>query len=191
MRRALGAALAIVVAVGVTVWIRDRAPHPEDWQGPFLRAADVGEPVHLGNRTITVEGMSGGRGLVIGGGEPRPTGGVWLVVDVSIATEVEPAALGSVELVDERGRSFAPASTNRFDQPIVATAVQPGTVARGGIAFEVPFDIGAQVSFRAGPKYTLLDAVTDVTVPIPAAAWAAWSADGSQVDLPRRTVEAM
>jgi hypothetical protein len=145
--------------------------------------------VDLGNQTITVEGVTGGRGLVVGSSRPRPTGGVWLVVEVSIATEREPAALGSVELVDDHGRSFDPASPNRFDQPIIGTPVQPGTVARGAIAFEVPVDIGDRVSFRAGPKYTLLDAVTDVTVAIPAEEWAVWSAEGSEVELPRRTVE--
>jgi hypothetical protein len=76
----IASAVAIVVAVSVTVWIRDRAPHPEDWQGAFRNDAEVGEPVGLRDFTLTVDGVDGARGLTIGGGEPWTTGGVWLVV---------------------------------------------------------------------------------------------------------------
>lgn len=188
MRRGLLSALAIVAAVSVTVWIRDRAPHPEDWQGPFLDDAAVGEPVALRDFTVTVTGIEGGRGLVIGANEPRPTGGVWLVVSVSVTTDRAPAQPKSVELVDERGRTFAP--TKRLNQPMTETPVQPGMVARGAIAFEVPFDVGDRVHVRAGPADPRFDAVSNIAVPIPADRWAAWSAEGSTVELPGRTVEA-
>lgn len=188
MRRRIASAVAIVVAVSVTVWIRDRAPHPEDWQGPFLRHAHVGEPVELADFTLTVDGVDGGRGLSIGGGEPWTTGGVWIVVSVSVTTDGEPAQPKTVVLVDERGRTFA--ATPRFNQPMTATAVQPGMVARGAVAFEVPFDVGDRVYFRAGPLDTELDAMTHVAVPIPGDQWAEWAADGSTVEFPRRTVGA-
>jgi hypothetical protein len=191
MTRTVGSVLAVLVAVSVTIWIRDRAPHPEDWQGPFVGHADIGEAVEVGELTITVEGLDGGRGLVIGPNDPLPTGGVWLVVMVAITADRAPAAVESVQLIDDRGRSFDPASTYRFDQPIIGLPVQPGTAARGGIAFEVPFDVGEHVALRVGPDYTILDAVTDVGLSVAADDWAAWSTEGSEVELPRRTVEAV
>ena len=143
MKRWIASAVAIVVAVSVTVWVRDRAPHPEDWQVAFLHDANVGEPVELRDFTLTVHGVEGGRGLTIGKGEPWTTGGVWLVMSVSVTTGGAPAQPETVELVDEQGRTFAP--TSRFNQPMTETAVQPGMVARGAVAFEVPFDVGERV----------------------------------------------
>lgn len=188
MRRWIVTGVAIVAAVSTTIWIRDRGPRPEDWQGPFLRGGAVGEAVRLRDFTVTVEGVDGGRGLVIGDGEPRPTGGVWLVVSVRVSADRAPGQPETVELVDDRGRAYAPAT--RFNQPMMETPVQPGMVARGAIAFEVPFDVGDRVHLRAGPDDTALDAVADITVPIAADQWTTWSADGSTVDFPRRTVEA-
>jgi hypothetical protein len=188
VKRWVASAIAIVVAISVTVWVRDRAPHPEDWQGPFLHDADVGEPVELRDVTLTVEGVDGGRGLTIGGGDPWTTGGVWLVVSLSVTTDGAPAQPKTVELVDEHGRTFAP--TSRFNQPMTETPVQPGMVATGAVAFEVPFDLGDRVYVRAGPRWTALDAVTNVAVPIAADRWATWAADGSTVAFPRRAVVA-
>jgi hypothetical protein len=188
VKRWIASAIAIVVAVIVTVWVRDRAPHPEDWQGPFLHDADVGDPVELRDFTLTVDGVDGGRGLTIGGGDPWTTGGVWLVVSVTVTTDSVPAQPTTVQLVDEQGRTLAP--TSRFNQPMTETPVQPGMVARGAVAFEVPFDVGDRVYVRAGARWTALDAVTNVAVPIPADRWAAWAADGSIVEFPRRAVVA-
>lgn len=188
MKRGLLSALAIIAAVSMTVWIRDRAPHPEDWQGSFLDDAAVGEPVALRYFTVTVTGIEGGRGLVIGTNEPRPTGGVWLVVMLSVSTDRAPALIETIELVDDRGRTYVPAG--RFNQPVTETPVQPGMVARGGVAFEVPFDVGDRVHVRTGPDRTALDAMSNIAVPIPTDQWAVWSAEGSTVELPRRTVEA-
>ena len=188
MKRWLASAAAIVVAVSVTVWIRDRAPHPEDWQRSFLRDADVGEPVEMRGYTLTVDGVDGGRGLSIGGGDPWTTGGVWLVVSVSVASDRNPVRPETIELVDQHGRTFS--ATGRFNQPMTETVVQPGMVASGAVAFEVPFDIGERVSLRAGAKRSALDSVTNVAVPIAGDRWTEWAADGSTVEFPRRTVRA-
>lgn len=188
MRRVLASAVAIVAAVSLTVWIRDRAPHPEDWQRPFLRDAVVGEAAPVQGYSITVESVVGARNLVFRGAS-RPSGGVWLVIGLAVRADRAPALPNGIQLVDAAGRTYA--VTDRFDQALMTTPVQPGTVVNGAVAFEVPFDVGDRVYLRAGPRFDdRLDAVANIEVPIAAGEWQRWMVEDSSVEMPPRSVEA-
>lgn len=186
-RRWLGRALAIAVAVGVTTRLRDREVQPEDWQGPYLVAGEVGEPVAIRDYTLTVAGVDGGK--LLGAASRIPSAGVWVVVDVQVASHDRPVAPESIVLVDGRGRMYAP--TNRFDDGFMSIAVQPGMVASGAIAFEVPLDVGTDLWVRAqhdpDPR---LDRATNVHIAIDPDEWARWTAEDSVLDVRPRTVAA-
>jgi hypothetical protein len=136
-------------------------PGDEDDPGsePFVRAADVGDPVDLRTMTVQVDTVRVARTLEEYGAELHSPG-LWVLVQYTVVVASETAAPGFAELRDAAGRAWSLGGRNEN----TCLAGPPG-VPIGCVAFfEVPPDALSSLRLRLGrDRYEQrYDAMADV-----------------------------
>lgn len=121
----------------------------------------------------------------------RTSNGVFVVLTASIRAHDEPVSLIGWQLRDDSGRLFTP--TDRWPQPAIGGAAQPGFVRTVAVVFEVPAGVSGLtlLASRAAPQTLRLDSQVQVRLPVTAATVTAWRASAAPVvPPPTRTVVA-
>ena len=160
-------ATSLVVAVGIlalAALITENRPDSMTSQRSFRVEGRLGTAVQGRDLRATVHRATVARELRRGEvGEPLSTSGRWIVVDVTIATDVEPSGIGTADL--ELGeRTYATRRVRGHD--LTGLVVQPGLPRRGLLVFEVPTDAvdGTAVLALARAGDPRLDSTLAITV---------------------------
>jgi hypothetical protein len=106
MRRWVGLAAALIAAMAVGRVITDTLPLDDAVDKPFVHTGTVGHAVKLTYAEVTAERPRVARSIV--GVEPVKAAGRFLVVDLVLRATREPTFFSGVEVVDAKGRRYAP-----------------------------------------------------------------------------------
>ena len=132
-------ATSLVVAVGIlalAALITESHPDGLTSQHSFRVEGRLGTAVQGRDLRATVHEATVARDLRRGdAGEPLATRGHWIVIDLTVATDVEPSGIGTADL--ELGeRTYATRRVRGRD--LTGVIIQPGLPRRGLLVFEVP-----------------------------------------------------
>lgn len=160
-------AISLVVAAGIlalAALITENRPDSLTSQRSFRVEGRLGAAVQGRDLRATVHGATVARELRRGdASEPVATNGRWIVVDVTIATDVEPSGIGTADL-ELAERTYATRRVRGHD--LTGIIVQPGLPRRGLLVFEVPADAvdGTAVLALARSGDPRLDSTLAVTI---------------------------
>jgi hypothetical protein len=148
VRRWVGLAVAVVVAMALGRVITDALPLDEAVDKPFVRTGTVGHPVALSYADVTVDEPRVARRLV--GVDVVQAAGRFLVVDLELRATRETTRFDGVEVVDAKGRRFAP--TDRGTSCTTTTSAPTGVRWYAMFCFDVPRNAlaGARVVVARG-----------------------------------------
>jgi hypothetical protein len=126
---------------------------------PFVRAADVGQPVDLRTMTVEVDAVRAARTLREYGTELNSPG-VWVLVEYTVVPARENTALGFAELRDAAGRVWSLGGRNDN----ICLAGPPGVPMTCVAFFEVPLDAFSSLRLRLARERSeqRYDAIADV-----------------------------
>lgn len=160
-------ATSLVIAIGIlalAALITESRPDTLTSQRSFRVEGRLGTAVQGRDLRATVHGVTVARELRRSdAGEPVTTSGRWVVVDLTVATDVEPSGIGTADL--ELGeRTYATRRVRGRD--LTGVIVQPGLPRRGLLVFEVPADAvnGTAVLALARSGDPRLDSTLAITI---------------------------
>jgi hypothetical protein len=166
-----GSVLLVIAALGIGDLILRFTPDVDERERPFLIAGEQGQAVDAREFTATLL-KARTAGVIKAGTFIHPTQGVWVLLRMRFVAGKEPVQINYAAVVDQLGRSFY--ASDRLKQPLVdgSRVLQPGIGVEGEIAFEVPRDAGGLTAqFSNAGNNRIMQAVTDITLPIDEAVW--------------------
>lgn len=135
MRRTVGLAVAVLVAMTLGRLLTDHVPLAAVSTKPFVRTGIVGATVPLRYAEVRVDRVRSAASLR-SALRPVLAGGTFLIVDVTLVARHEPTTIGAVYLEDPRGRSYVPTTRGGCTN---ATAQAPSGIAWHAMyCFDVP-----------------------------------------------------
>ena len=132
-RIGMGIAVLAALAVGQTVDAALPVEHADE--RPFVRAAGVGDRVHMNYADVTVDAVHAAKSLDTPQGTVG-TPGRWLIVDVTVVARRGPLSRPQASLQDSSGRIFRIDPRSGYDWSSAPTGVR----WRAQVPFEVPED---------------------------------------------------
>lgn len=165
-RNVLGVVLALAL-LGLASLVFTLAPTEEQRQAPMEINVDIGETGLGRNIEATVHDVRLAQVAETDSYDPwvGETNGVWVVLDATVASGVNPTLLKSWLTVD--GLTYQ-ASGRPGDDTIVGSFISPGVPRSGSVLFEIPRDIAqsshpVRITF-ASSSDARLDSTIVVTV---------------------------
>ncbi|SEE89627.1 hypothetical protein [Ruania alba] len=131
-RFSLVAGVVLVLAVGLAVNTITEHTRPS---GSLATTFALGEDARVGDFQVHVHGAQAAA-VLDDDGAAVETNGVWVILDLSMASTKLPNRLYGLGLRDSAGRTFTVSSRS----PASLWQVAPDTWIRGEVAFEVPAD---------------------------------------------------
>lgn len=135
MRRSVGLAVAVLVAMTLGRLLTDHVPLASVSTRPFVRTGFVGATVPLRYADVRVDRVRSAASLQSPGAAVL-AGGTFLIVDVTLVARHEPTTIGAVYLEDPARRSYVP--TTRGGCTGATVQVPTGIPWHAMYCFDIP-----------------------------------------------------